>query len=109
MQDLWYLRRLEGGLFTLQTVDYILAWLAMEDDGVSLQYCPRTPIINLVVPQIRAHLQQMLSRRDKSLKDIVKTLQIYHDNVDEDDSARSEGDASQKEILQHLIAFLDAC
>ena len=34
MQDLWYLRRLDGGLFTLQTVDYILAWVAMEDDGV---------------------------------------------------------------------------
>lgn len=31
---LWYLRRLDGGLFTLQTVDYILAWLTMEDDGV---------------------------------------------------------------------------
>ena len=35
MEDLWYLRRLEGGLFTLQTVDYILAWVTMEDDGVS--------------------------------------------------------------------------
>ena len=34
MEDLWYLRRLDGGLFTLQTVDYILAWIAMEDDGV---------------------------------------------------------------------------
>jgi hypothetical protein len=34
-QDLWYLRRLDGGLFTLQTVDYILAWIIMEDDGVS--------------------------------------------------------------------------
>lgn len=34
-EDLWYLRRLDGGLFTLQTVDYILAWVAMEDDGVS--------------------------------------------------------------------------
>ncbi len=33
-EDLWYLRRLDGGLFTLQTVDYILAWIAMEDDGV---------------------------------------------------------------------------
>lgn len=35
-EALWYLRRLDGGLFTLQTVDYILGWLAMEDDGVSL-------------------------------------------------------------------------
>lgn len=34
MDDLWYLRRLEGGLFTLQTVDYILGWICMEDDGV---------------------------------------------------------------------------
>ena len=34
-EDTWYLRRLDGGLFTLQTVDYILAWICMEDDGVS--------------------------------------------------------------------------
>jgi len=33
-EDRWYLRRLEGGLYTLQTVDYILAWVCMEDDGV---------------------------------------------------------------------------
>ena len=36
MEDLWYIRRLDNGLFTLQTVDYILAWIAMEDDGVSV-------------------------------------------------------------------------
>lgn len=34
-EDAWYLRRLDGGLFTLQNVDYILAWVSMEDDGVS--------------------------------------------------------------------------
>jgi len=33
-EDAWYLRRLDGGLYTLQTVDYILAWVIMEDDGV---------------------------------------------------------------------------
>jgi len=33
-EALWYLRRLDGGLFTLQTVDYVLAWSTMEDDGV---------------------------------------------------------------------------
>lgn len=33
-EDAWYLRRLDGGLYTLQTVDYILAWITMEDDGV---------------------------------------------------------------------------
>jgi len=34
-EGMWYLRRLDGGLFTLQTVDYILGWICMEDDGVS--------------------------------------------------------------------------
>lgn len=34
LETAWYLRRLDGGLFTLQTVDYILAWIIMEDDGV---------------------------------------------------------------------------
>lgn len=33
-EDGIYLRRLDGGLFTLQVVDYILAWIIMEDDGV---------------------------------------------------------------------------
>lgn len=40
MEDLWYLRRLEGGLFTLQTVDYILGWICMEDDGVRTALSP---------------------------------------------------------------------
>ena len=34
-EDRWYLQRLDGGLYTLQTVDYVLAWVCMEDDGVS--------------------------------------------------------------------------
>ncbi|KAJ7507863.1 Catenin-beta-like protein [Mycena galericulata] len=55
-EDTWYLRRLESGLFTLQTVDYILAWIAMEDDG------------------IRAHLLQMLDRKSLSMQDIIQTL-----------------------------------
>ena len=54
MEDLWYIRRLDNGLFTLQTVDYILAWIAMEDDGASttidylrimLIYCLRHALI----------------------------------------------------------------
>ncbi|RPD67172.1 DUF1716-domain-containing protein [Lentinus tigrinus ALCF2SS1-7] len=91
MEDLWYLQRLDGGLFTLQTVDYILAWITMEDDG------------------IREHIKKLLDRKSQSFKDIVKTLQIMLDNVD-DDSTDAPADApSQREILQNLIAFLDAC
>ncbi|KAJ4498699.1 Catenin-beta-like protein [Lentinula lateritia] len=89
-EDAWYILRLDGGLYTLQTVDYILAWIAMEDDGIQL------------------HLSQMLSRKNQSLKDVVQTLRIYHDNVGEDsnntDDARS---TSQKAILQGLILALE--
>jgi beta-catenin-like protein 1 len=31
----WYLRRMDAGLSSLQNADYILAWVCMEDDGVS--------------------------------------------------------------------------
>lgn len=55
-----------------------------------------------------SHVKQMMSRRDKSLLDIVKTLQIYHDNVDEVDVEMTEDSApSQKDILQHLMEFLN--
>ncbi|KAF8897577.1 Catenin-beta-like protein [Infundibulicybe gibba] len=81
-EDDWYLRRLEGGLFTLQTVDYILAWLIMEDDGVCL---PTNFTITFtdIATQIRTHVLQMLDRKNQSLKDIIQSLQIYHDNVDD--------------------------
>ena len=36
LEDDWYIRRLDGGLYTLQTVDYILAWIITEDDGVRI-------------------------------------------------------------------------
>ena len=39
-EDRWYLRRLDEGLYTLQTVDYILAWVCMEDDGVRVIIFP---------------------------------------------------------------------
>jgi beta-catenin-like protein 1 len=49
----------------------------------------------------------MMSRRDRLLQDIVKTLQIYHDNVDEADTPADDSTPSQKEILQHLMEFLN--
>ncbi|KAF8913939.1 Catenin-beta-like protein [Gymnopilus junonius] len=89
VEDSYYIRRLDGGLFTLQTVDYILAWLVMEDDG------------------IRSHASRMLDRRGHSLKDIVQTLQQYHEHVG-DDSPETEATVSQKEILLGLILALDS-
>jgi len=88
-EDAWYLRRLDGGFYTLQTVDYILAWIVMEDDG------------------IRDHVRQMLNRRNKSYLDVVTTLRSFRDNIDEGESNNSDG-ISQREILHNLIAFLES-
>ncbi|KAF8138718.1 Catenin-beta-like protein [Boletus edulis] len=86
-EDLFYLRRLDGGLFTLQTLDYMLAWIAMEDDG------------------IRAHITQMLERKNLSLKNIVETLRSYHGNINMD----LQAGVTRRAILENLIAYLEGC
>ena len=59
--------------------------------------------------QIREHVRKLLDRKTQSFNDIVQTLQIYHDNVDENEGANTGDAPSQREILRNLIAFLDAC
>ena len=54
--DEWFSRRLDAGLYVLQTVDVILAWLIAEDDGARRKI-------------------QALADRDDILKDIRATLQ----------------------------------
>jgi len=62
---------------------------------------------SLTVSQIRDHVRQMLNRRDKSFLDVVSTLRVFRDNIDEGELNNSGG-ISQREILQHLIAFLES-
>ena len=55
--------------------------------------------------QILSHVKQMLGRKDKSLQDLVKSLQVYRDNVD--DPGPADGSSlSQKDILENLMVFL---
>jgi hypothetical protein len=97
-------------------VDYVLAWIAMEDDGVrSKKIIHALPSNKNYAHQARIHLLRMLSRNNKSLEDIIRTLQTYYDNVDEDeaispDKPEGTGRASlQREILQNLMSFLKSC
>lgn len=112
--DAWYLRRLDGGLFTLQTVDYVLAWVCMEDDGVCLVYPNVTTKSLISSSQIREHVLQMLTRRGKSLTDVVGVLKIYRDNIGDEAETTpvEEGEdvsPPQREILTGLISFLEGC
>lgn len=55
--DEWDSRRLDGGLYVLQTVDVILAWLVAEDDGA------------------RTKIQKLLEDQNDSLISVKTTLQ----------------------------------
>ncbi len=55
--DEWLSRRLDAGLFVLQTIDVILAWLVAEDDGA------------------RKKIRSLLADRDETLNDVKATLQ----------------------------------
>ena len=85
MADEWLSRRMDAGLFSLQSVDTILAWLIAEDDGA------------------RAHIRQLLADRDEDISLIKKTLQEQLDSMD----AGVEGeDVMMKDMLGTLISFL---
>lgn len=103
--DDWYLRRINAGLAHLQNADYVLAWIAMEDDGAS------------------QHAKMLLSRKGKSFADVVATLtemrsMISADSLEDIERAKAEGhgealkdDPSTQEkvmILTQLAQFCEA-
>ena len=102
VEEAFYIRRLEGGLFTFQTVDYILGWLIMEDDGVSFIFSDAS--LNFLYTQIRTHALRMLDRRNQSLQDILRSLRLTYEHVD--DEGAVDHSLSHKDILQGLISAL---
>ncbi|KAJ9477490.1 DNA-directed RNA polymerase II 138 kDa polypeptide [Pseudozyma hubeiensis] len=86
-----YLAKLEQGLFSLQLLDTILAWLVMEDDAC------------------KDHVQTMLRRKKLDFNSIADTLREYRDNVG-DQIAIDEGEEPlmTKDILAALIGYLES-
>ncbi|RYP45606.1 hypothetical protein DL768_008085 [Monosporascus sp. mg162] len=84
MVDEWFSRRLDAGLFTLQTLDVILAWLVAEDDGA------------------RKRIQQLLADRDETLQVIRDTLQEQLEGIDTENAESKD----HREMLSTLVEFL---
>jgi beta-catenin-like protein 1 len=84
MEADWFARRLDAGLYCLQTIDVVLAWLVAEDNGA------RKKIVGL------------LAGRNGSLIDIKRTLQEQMEGVTDDD----EEAQLVKEMLGTLVDFL---
>ncbi len=133
-EDDKYLRKLEGGLGGLQQVDYIIAWICMEDDGVSTRITLSTfsQHDQLLTRfrcrlQVKDHVAMLLSRVSSSLLEVVAVLKEYLAHVGDDDllnepqptdpskeageeeadSALRQQEAQEKrEILGALVAYL---
>ncbi|KAG0652818.1 Beta-catenin 1 [Hyphodiscus hymeniophilus] len=84
MADEWLSRRLDAGLFCLQTIDVILAWLVAEDEGASKM------------------IQGLLADRDESLAVIKATIQEQLDTMVGD----AEEETITKDMLSTLVRFL---
>ncbi|RDL38979.1 uncharacterized protein BP5553_03319 [Venustampulla echinocandica] len=84
MADEWLSKRLDAGLFCLQTVDVILAWLVAEDDGAAKR------------------ISLLLAERDETLTVLKKTIQEQLDTIQGD----SEEETVTKDMLSTLAQFL---
>ncbi|KAI1350710.1 Catenin-beta-like protein [Xylaria sp. FL0043] len=84
MADEWFSRRLDAGLFSLQTLDVVLAWLVAEDGGA------------------KKTIQKLLADRDESLGVIKETIQEQIEGIDTEDTDGKD----TREMLLTLIKFL---
>lgn len=86
-----YLSRLEKGLFSLQLLDTVLAWLVMEDDAA------------------KDHVRVMLKRQGLGFGDVQETLEEYRENVGDQVAVDAEGEEEglrTRDILTALIGYL---
>jgi len=66
----------------------------------------RTSMLTCSV-QIRGHASKMLGRGNQTLEDILATLRVYRDHVDDEPrSEEAEITMTQRDILQGLIDAL---
>lgn len=85
VEEVRFLRRLDAGLFILQTIDVVLAWLCAEDDGA------------------RRKIDALLADRDETFEVIKKSLQERLDAIDDKESQEGKDTA---EMLTTLMEFL---
>ncbi|KAJ6098618.1 hypothetical protein N7467_000153 [Penicillium canescens] len=80
----WLSRRFDAGLFSLQTIDVILAWLIAEDDGA------------------KQKILALLADRDEDLSLVRSTLQEQLEGLGEEEP----GQKDFKDMLSTLLQFV---
>ncbi|KAI0121019.1 Catenin-beta-like protein [Xylariales sp. AK1849] len=84
MSDESLSRKLDAGLFSLQTLDVVLAWLIAEDDGA------------------RRKIQTLLAERDETFGVIKETITEQIEGIDVEDKDGKD----TREMLETLVKFL---
>ncbi|RTE75736.1 hypothetical protein BHE90_009788 [Fusarium euwallaceae] len=79
----WLSRRIDAGLFTLQTIDVVLAWLVAEDTGAARK------------------IRQLLAERDEKVSVIGATLKEQLDGLD-----TAEENQDLRDMLSTLVEFV---
>ncbi|KAL4723805.1 hypothetical protein ACLX1H_009449 [Fusarium chlamydosporum] len=79
----WLSRRIDAGLFTLQTIDTVLAWLVAEDTGASRK------------------IRQVLAERDEKVSVIGRTLKEQLEGLD-----TTEENQDLRDMLSTLVEFV---
>ncbi|KAF8544332.1 Catenin-beta-like protein [Trichophaea hybrida] len=84
MEEEWLSKRLDAGLFGIQMIDLILAWLCVEDDGA------------------KKAIEDLLEKQELGMQSIRKTLEESIALMGDDDL-----DADQVETKDMLTALID--
>ncbi|KAJ6655571.1 hypothetical protein lerEdw1_005042, partial [Lerista edwardsae] len=87
MEDEFFLRRLDAGLFVLQLICYIMA-----------------EICNASIPQIRQRVHQILNMRGSSIKIVRHIIKEYAENIGEGRNPEYQ-ESEQKRIVELLENF----
>ena len=102
MADEWLSRRLDAGLFCLQTIDVVLAWLVAEDEGASRKIQSLLADRDESLAVIKATIQGMFLLQSLILRDLADVIAEQLDTIVGD----SEEETMTKDMLSTLVQFL---
>ncbi|KAJ3046658.1 hypothetical protein HK097_000660 [Rhizophlyctis rosea] len=91
-----YLSRLDGGLFTLQLVDFVVGYCCVEDESGT----------------VKNRVLEALSQRNRSVDEVKETLTEYANNIgggdqEADKQGQSEGGEDTVSVREIILAIVD--
>ncbi|KAI9742197.1 MAG: hypothetical protein M1818_004097 [Claussenomyces sp. TS43310] len=106
MADEWLSRRLDAGLFCLQTIDILLAWVVAEDDGAAKRIRSLLAERDETLDAVKATIQGETSHSDILGRALRLTLPLNIEQLDTMTDAETEEEHMTRDMLDTLTKFL---